>query len=160
MVKIHLGQLTLESPAFLHGERLPDELAASDSGPPPLSWRDAPEGTQSFALVCHDPDAPLTYGFTHWVIYGIPADCTGLPEGGKGEYRQGVNGLGEPTYMPPGPPPGHGDHFYYFHLYALDQVLDLPDGLTQEQLLAAIDDHILEQARIVGTWSNSTEAAS
>ena len=110
--------------------------------------------------MCDDPDAPLTYGFTHWVVYGIPADRTGLPAGAEGPYQVGVNGLGEPRYMPPGPPPGHGDHHYYFHLYALDEALDLPDGLTKERLLAAIDDHILEQARIVGTWSASTEVES
>jgi Raf kinase inhibitor-like YbhB/YbcL family protein len=154
MLKLHLGRLTLESPAFAHGDRLPDKFGQPGAGSPPLSWHDAPEGTRSFALVCHDPDAPLTYGFTHWVVYGISAGTTGLPEGGGGPHQVGVNGLGERKYVPPGPPPGHGDHYYFFHLYALDEDLHLPEGLSQEELLAAIDDHILEQARIVGTWSN------
>jgi hypothetical protein len=54
----------------------------------------------------------------------------------------------------PAPPPGHGDHFYYFELYALAADLRLPAGLSRAELLALIGDHILEQARIVGTYRN------
>ena len=48
---------------------------------PPLAWTGAPSGTKEFALICHDPDAPLPDGFTHWVVYGIPAEVTKLAEG-------------------------------------------------------------------------------
>lgn len=152
-MKINFGDLSIASPTFKHGERMPDRYGAQDSPSPPLTWSNGPDGTCSFAIVCHDPDAPLVDGFCHWVIYGIAADCTELPEGGVGPHQLGVNGLGEPVYMPPGPPPGHGEHFYYFHIYAIGEV-ELPDGLGRGELLAAIDEHIIEQARIVGIWSN------
>jgi Raf kinase inhibitor-like YbhB/YbcL family protein len=119
----------------------------------------SPGGTQSYAFVVHDPDAPLTYGFTHWVLYSIPASTTGIAEGGGDGFVQGLNDWGGREYVPPAPPPGHGDHFYYFNLYALDKNLDLPPGLSRAELLEPIDDHIIEQARIVGTYSNLTRQA-
>ena len=111
-----------------------------------------PEGTKAFAVVCHDPDAPLVDGFTHWVAYGIPGDATGLPEGG-GNTMLGANTAGEAKYMGPAPPPDHGNHHYYFWVYALDTPIDLPAGLTRRRLHEAIEDHVIEQARLVGTYS-------
>ena len=72
---------------------------------PELAWSGVPEGTKAFAIVVHDPDAPLVDGFTHWVAYGIPGSASGLPEGG-GDAVQGINSMGEPGYMGPAPPPG------------------------------------------------------
>jgi Raf kinase inhibitor-like YbhB/YbcL family protein len=152
-MKINLGNLAITSSAFRHGAPIPDRHA--DSGNPvlpPLSWTGVPAGTASFALVVHDPDAPLTYGFTHYVGYNIPATATELAAGTP--VTAGANSAGGDTYLAPGPPPGHGDHFYYFELYALDADLQLPAGLGRADLLARIDDHILEQARIVGTYRN------
>jgi Raf kinase inhibitor-like YbhB/YbcL family protein len=111
-----------------------------------------PQGTEAFAVVCHDPDAPLVDGFTHWVAYAIPGDAAGLPEGGD-HATLGVNSTGEAKYMGPAPPPDHGNHHYYFWVYALDAPLDLPAGLTRRQLHEAIEDHVIEQARLVGTYS-------
>lgn len=74
----------------------------------------------------HDPDAPLTHGFTHWVLYGIPGDVTSLAEaaGAGHDFVEGVDSIGTGAYLPPGPPPGHGDHhYYYFEFYALDEYL-------------------------------------
>lgn len=153
-MKVHIGSLAILSSAFEHGGRIPDRYTRiGKSISPPLSWTGVPDGIVSLALVCEDLDAPLTYGFTHWVLYDIPADVTALDEGESSKYTAGTNTLGEQAYFPPGPPPGHGDHFYYFHLYALDARLDLDPGLDKATLLARIDDHIVQQARIVGTFS-------
>jgi Raf kinase inhibitor-like YbhB/YbcL family protein len=154
-MKLNLGTLTLTSPAFSHGARIPERYTSGGDGiSPPLTWTGAPAATRSFALFVHDPDAPLAYGFSHWVLYNIPAEVTSLAEGDDGGYVSGTNGADAPGYFPPTPPPGHGDHFYYFHLYALDDVLELEPGLDGLALLARIDDHIIEQARIVGIYSN------
>jgi Raf kinase inhibitor-like YbhB/YbcL family protein len=154
-LKINLGTLRIASPAFEHGSRLPDRFAPAGQGvSPALEWDGVPEGTGSFALIMHDPDAPLAYGFTHWVLYGIPADVRSLQEGGGGEFTAGTQGFKGSEYVPPGPPPGHGDHYYYFHLYALDADLGLEAGLEATELMMRIDPHIIEQARIVGTYSN------
>jgi Raf kinase inhibitor-like YbhB/YbcL family protein len=154
-MKINLGSLAVTSPAFQHGQRLPDQFSANAAGvSPALAWSGVPEGTQSFAIVAHDPDAPLINGFTHWVVYGIPGDVTAIEEGLGDTYTLGNNGMGEPGWAPAAPPPGHGAHFYYFTVYALDAELDLKPGLSADELLAIIDEHVLNQARIVGTYSN------
>lgn len=153
MPGMHLGDLTITSPAFRHGSPIPERhTTEGDDVSPPLEWTNAPDGTRQLALVCHDPDAPLTDGFTHWVAYGISPDASGLAEGASGQHVEGRNDFGKEGYGGPAPPPGHGTHHYYFHLYALDSELDAGAGLTRAELLQRIDDHIIEQARIVGTY--------
>jgi Raf kinase inhibitor-like YbhB/YbcL family protein len=156
-MKINLGDLSVTSPAFEHGTTIPvRHTGDGDGASPPLAWSSVPERTKSFALVAHDPDAPLVNGFTHWVVYGIPADVTSLGEGDGAQYTQGLNGMGQPGWVPPAPPPGHGDHFYFFHLYALDCDGDaIESGLDGAKLLDRIDEHIVEQARVVGVYGRA-----
>lgn len=154
MVRLHLGALAVTSPAFEHGGVIPvRHTAEGDDTSPPLRWVNVPAQARQLALVCHDPDAPLTHGFTHWVLYGIRPDVAGIPEGGGGEYVQGVNDFGKEGYGGPAPPVGHGTHHYFFHLYTLDAEIDAGPGLRREELLERIDTHIIEQARVVGTFS-------
>ena len=151
---LNLGDLRIRSPFFAPLERIPERYAYDgDNVSPPVEWSGAPPDTKEFALICHDPDAPLPYGFTHWVVYGIPSDVTGIGEGeGKMDFTEGTTGYGEQGWGGPAPPPGHGPHHYYFWLYALDKALNLKPGLTREQLLEAIADHIILQARLVGVY--------
>jgi Raf kinase inhibitor-like YbhB/YbcL family protein len=152
--KLNVADLRIKSPAFEGHKRIPDKHTTNgENVAPPLEWSGAPEGTQAFAIVVHDPDAPLVDGFTHWVAYGIPASTTSLPEGGEGPV-QGVNSMGEEGYMGPAPPPGHGPHHYYFWIYALDENVDLKPGLDRRALHERIEDHVIEQARVIGTYSN------
>lgn len=155
MPELNLGDLEIHSPAFgAHGEIPGRHAADREDVSPALEWSAVPDGTRQLALICHDPDAPLADGFTHWVVYGIPADAGGIPEGGGDRFTEGVNSMGDQRYMGPAPPPGHGPHHYFFSLYALDTELDDGPGLTSDQLLDRIRDHILEQARVVGTYEN------
>jgi phosphatidylethanolamine-binding protein (PEBP) family uncharacterized protein len=87
------------------------------------------------------------------VAYGIPADTTELPEGG-GDVVARTNSLGNQRYNGPAPPPGHGVHHYYFWFYALDDDLAREPGLDRRALLDRIEDHVIEQARVVGTYAN------
>jgi Raf kinase inhibitor-like YbhB/YbcL family protein len=150
--KFNVADLQIASPAFgPHGE-IPAKYTTEGADlSPPLQWSGVPEGTRSFAVVCHDPDAPLIDGFTHWVLYRIPAEVTSLDEG-TGEYVAGRNNVGQEGYMGPAPPPGHGSHHYYFWVYALDEDPRLEAGLTRRQVLERIEDHVIEQARVVGTY--------
>lgn len=151
---LNIANLKIQSPAFGHHERIPARHAGDgEDVAPALEWSGAPDGTKSFAVVVHDPDAPLVDGFTHWVAYGIPGDASGLPEGG-GDATAGVNSFGNSGYGGPAPPPGHGPHHYYFWVYALDDELDLEPGLDRRALLDRIEDHVIEQARFVGTYVN------
>jgi Raf kinase inhibitor-like YbhB/YbcL family protein len=152
--KLNVANLKISSPAFGHHKRIPERHTGDgEDVAPELAWDGVPDGTEAFALVVHDPDAPLVDGFTHWVAFGIPGDARGLPEGG-GDARSGVNSFGERGYNGPAPPPGHGPHHYYFWLYALDQPVELPDSVDRETLLRSIEDHVIEQARLVGTYEH------
>lgn len=152
--RFYVGELKLRSPAFDHHDEIPDRHAASgENVAPPLEWEGLPEGTKSIAIVCHDPDAPLIDGFTHWVAYNIDPEAGRLDEGGAGAVH-GVNSRGEHGYTGPAPPPGHGTHHYYFWIYALDREHDLEPGLERRELLERIEDSVLEQARLVGVYRN------
>ncbi|MBW3561158.1 MAG: YbhB/YbcL family Raf kinase inhibitor-like protein [Actinobacteria bacterium] len=150
---LNIGDLQVSSPAFERGGAIPREHAKDgDDVSPPLEWSGVPDEAQQLAVICHDPDAPLPRGFTHWVLYGIPADTTAVPGGGGGQFVEGTNDFGDEGYGGPQPPPGHGTHHYYFWVYALDTELDLKPGLTRDELLDDISDHIVEQNRLIGTY--------
>jgi Raf kinase inhibitor-like YbhB/YbcL family protein len=153
-MKKHLGDLRIDSSAFEPLGYIPKRYTpAGENISPPLAWINTPTDTKEFALICHDPDAPYTYGYTHWVLYGIPPEVTSIDEGqGKSVFTWGINSSGESGYTGPDPPQGHGPHHYYFLLYALDKALDLKPGLTRNELLNAIDEHITVQARYIGIY--------
>jgi Raf kinase inhibitor-like YbhB/YbcL family protein len=153
MVTLHLGRLLVSSPDFdPEGPIPPRHAADGENTSPALEFSNVPPSARSLALVCHDPDAPATHGFDHWVLYDIPADATGVTRGGDRLATEGENSAGTLGYTGPAPPPGHGRHHYFFHLYALDVRLDAPGGLTRTKLLDLADAHIVEQARLVGTY--------
>ena len=150
--ELNVQDLKLRSSAFDNHKRIPEQHTGDgDDVAPALEWSGVPDGTRSFAVVVHDPDAPLVDGFTHWVAYNIPGDAAGLPEGG-GDATAGQNSFGNAGYNGPAPPPGHGPHHYYFWVYALDDDLGLEPGLDRRALLERIEDHVIEQARLVGTF--------
>jgi Raf kinase inhibitor-like YbhB/YbcL family protein len=149
--------LDLSSVAFQQEENIPAKYTCQGEDiSPPLAWSGAPEGTQSYALVVDDPDAPNKV-FTHWLIYNIPSDVTELPEGVPTDEKltnralQGSNDFGKIGYGGPCPPPD-GPHRYRFNLYALSQALDLEPGTSKTQLLAAIERHILDQYELTGLF--------
>jgi Raf kinase inhibitor-like YbhB/YbcL family protein len=152
--QLNVADLRVSSPAFRDHGRIPERHTGdADDVSPPIEWSGAPQDTRSFAVVAHDPDAPLVEGFTHWVLYGIPGDATGLKEGVQ-DHVSGQNSLGNAGYNGPAPPPGHGVHHYYFWVYALDDDLELEPGLDRRALLDRIEDHVIEQARVIGTYEH------
>ncbi len=152
--KLNVADLQLSSPAFdSHGPIPERHTGDGDDVSPALQWSGVPEGTRTFAVVVHDPDAPLVDGFTHWVLYGIPGDVRGLEEG-TGDFLAGTNSFGTKGYTGPAPPPGHGPHHYYFWVYALDDDVGLQPGLDRRALLERIEDHVIEQARVVGLYAH------
>jgi Raf kinase inhibitor-like YbhB/YbcL family protein len=147
----------LTSSAFRDGQPIGREFTADGRNQsPPLTWTDPPEGTQSLALICDDPDAPRGT-WVHWVLFNLPADCRGLPAGVAADLtrpdgsRQGTNDFGKVGYGGPSPPPGK-PHRYFFKLYALGTKLGLAAGATKAQLLEAMRDNQLAEARLVGTY--------
>lgn len=152
-----LSDMQLLSSAFENGRSIPKRhTGEGDDVSPNLSWTKAPEGSKQFALICHDPDAPLikpgNYGFVHWVLYNIPGSAASLDEG-IADYTSGINDFGEKAYGGPMPPEGHGTHHYFFWLLALGAELDLPAGLTMWELLERIEPEVIGMNRLVGTYS-------
>ncbi len=88
---------------------------------PHLSWQDAPKETESFAIVCHDPDAPKQNGWYHWFLINIPSNVTSIDEGStiKGT-KELITDFQEAGYNGAAPPKGHGKHRYNFTVYALN----------------------------------------
>lgn len=152
---------TLASAAFADHAPVPVRYTCNGAGvSPPLAWRGAPDGTRSFALVVTDPDAPdpahPTHTFVHWVVTFLPARVSALPAGAGGSLpaggREGRNGAGRGGYVPLCPPIGR--HRYFFRLYALDTVLDLPAATGRAALLRAMHGHVLGKAVLVGTYAH------
>jgi len=151
--------MKLESSAFGTEGTIPIKYSCDgEDVSPPLSWQGAPEGTQSLALICDDPDAPgMT--FVHWLIYNIPAEGQQLPENVPNRERlesgalQGENNFGKVGYGGPCPP--GGTHRYFFRLYALDGMLDLGAGISRDRLERAMEGHILAQAELMGRYSRA-----
>ncbi len=163
------GNIMLSSTAFEPGSAIPiQHTGEGDDLSPPLAWSDAPAGVKSWAIICDDPDAPspkkpAAEPWGHWVIYNVPADARSLEEGVPRDAqlnqpegaRQGKNSWPSDNvgYRGPLPPPGSGAHRYFFRIYALDTVLDLPPGRADKKaLLAAMKGHILDQGELVATY--------
>jgi Raf kinase inhibitor-like YbhB/YbcL family protein len=124
----------------------------ADNQVPTLRIEGVPEGTTELALVCHDPDAPLPDGFTHWTLYGIPADTTELGADADQRFRPGPNDFGAEGYGGPQPPGGHGLHHYYFWVYALSRAVE--GTPSRRDFLDGYGDAIIEQNRVVGVFEN------
>lgn len=119
---------------------------------PRLTISGVPDGTAELAIICHDPDAPLPDGFTHWTLYGIPADTTEIGPDADATYRAGPNDFGDTGYGGPMPPAGHGVHHYYFWVYAMSRPVD--GAPSRADFIARYGDAIIEQNRLVVTYEN------
>ncbi len=142
----------LTSSAFANQDFIPAVYTClGEDRIPPLTWTDPPPDTASFVLIMDDPDAPGGV-WDHWVVYDIPSAVRAIPEGGPVPGVAGRNSWGLEGYGGPCPPPGPAHH-YRFVLYAVDVPhLGLPAGATKDQVLQAIEGHILAQAQWVGLF--------
>ena len=153
--------IIITSDAFAAGAAIPrNHTGDGSNASPPLKWDRLPPTTVELALIVDDPDAPQPEPFVHWVLYRIPAETAGLPEGvapGGGTAApagalQGRNSFGRIGYDGPAPPRGHGVHHYHFRVYALDRPLKVKAGLDKKALLAAMSGHVVDQGELVGTY--------
>ena len=145
------GPFEFKSSSFQADGAIPKRHSCEDVNVSPgLLWKNQPKGTHSFALIMDDPDAPAGT-FVHWVVFNIPSTVLGLPEGTV-TGMQGGNSFNTNKYGGPCPPKGHGQHHYHFTIYALDSMLKLRPGASKEQLLIAMQGHILAQAELIGTY--------
>jgi Raf kinase inhibitor-like YbhB/YbcL family protein len=153
--------LKISSPAFADGGAIPAKYTCEggDSSPA-LAWSGAPAGTKSLVLIVDDPDAPdpkapkMTW--VHWVLYDLPPDSTGLPEGVSklpGSTQAGTNDWRRADYGGPCPPIGR--HRYFFKLYALDVTLSQLVNPTKLDVVSAMQGHVLAEAQMIGTYQKA-----
>ena len=154
-----MSSFTLTSEAFADGETIPSRHTCDgEDVSPPLAWEGAPEGTETFVLVVHDPDAPRG-DWVHWVLYDVPGHASRLPDGIEDEASlenlgcaiQGKNDFGRIGWGGPCPPPGR-PHRYVFEISALDIRLELESGASREEVERAMEGHVLARAELTGTF--------
>jgi Raf kinase inhibitor-like YbhB/YbcL family protein len=150
--------LLMHSANFTANEPIPVEFTCSDANrSPQLTWSGVPTTTKTLALIVRDPDAPMG-SYVHWVIFNLPANASGLPEGVPATSTiaqggtQGLNGGGKIGYQGPCPPPGP-IHYYHFRLYALDRRLNLSADATAAEVEAAMAGHVVAAGELVGTFA-------
>lgn len=145
---------------FANNQRMPDRYTCKETKQggfsPELQWNEVPNGTESFALICEDPDA-VGGTFVHWVLHNIPAEMRDLPENAFIEKIEGVqegcNTTNELGWFHACPPASTGTHRYIFTLYALDTPLDLAESVTADALKKAMEGHIVSTAELIGLYS-------
>ena len=155
--------LTLNSNAFVNGGEIPSKhTCEAEDLSPPLRWEGVPDKAESLVLIVDDPDAPDPQApkttWVHWVLYNLPADSGGLPEGTT--YRnlplgtkEGLNDWFKTGYGGPCPPIGR--HRYFFKLYALDTLLLFKDYPTKAEVEAAMKGHVIEKCELIGTYKKA-----
>ena len=156
------NSLIVTSGLFAEGGTIPSSAAFPGVGgqneSPDLSWTDGPEGTAAYALACHDPDAPTTVGFTHWLVFNLPRSVTSLGkgDGSSDQPEGGVSGYtdwGESRWGGMAPPPGDEPHRYIFTVYALDtDQLPLDATTTYAKFRFLIRCHVLAEGSLTGRF--------
>jgi Raf kinase inhibitor-like YbhB/YbcL family protein len=155
--------LTVTSPAFDDGSIIPQKFTQSVDAwvSPQLKWTNVPPNTVSFVLIAHDPDVAIekkTGDVLHWMAFNIPGTSMGLPEGVPTNASladgtiQAKNRRGLVGYLGPGAPAVGPYHHYTFELFALDTKLSLGPDATRDDVLAAMNGHILGKGVLVGRF--------
>jgi Raf kinase inhibitor-like YbhB/YbcL family protein len=149
--------LRVSSTAFSEGQTIPRNYTCDGQNiSPPLEWSGAPGGAKSLTLICDDPDAPGGT-FTHWVLYDMAPDTSGLTEGSSGRGKEGINSFGTAGYGGPCPPVGHGPHRYFFHLYALDVDSLGREGSSRKDVEMAMKNHVLAEGHLMGRYERKRQ---
>lgn len=139
------------SSAFKNNEQIPQKYTCDGADVnPPLQFYEIPAGTVSLVLIVDDPDAP-SGTWVHWVVYNIRPDILEIAENSTPSgSNEGITSLGKPGWGGPCPP--SGVHRYFFKLYALDRSLDLPLVANKLEVEQTMQNHILQQASLIGLY--------
>jgi Raf kinase inhibitor-like YbhB/YbcL family protein len=145
----------LTSPAFSAGGSIPRKYSCDGEDiSPPLEWRHVPDRTKSFVIIFEDPDVPAG-PFTHWVLYNIAPTITRIEEGDVFTGTPGTNSFGTTGYRGPCPPADGPAHHYVFHVYALDMPEVRHLELRKDDLIDAMEGHILDEGELVAEYGRA-----
>lgn len=144
--------MKLISPEFENCEYIPMEFSCDgDNINPPLEICDVSYKAKNLALIMDDPDAPGGT-FTHWTVWNIPPETKEIDSNNCQPIGAvcGLTSFGKTGYGGPCPP--SGEHRYFFKLYALDELIDLPKTATKNDLEQAMQGHVIETAELIGIY--------
>lgn len=146
-----MADLSISSPAFQHNGNIPAKYTCDGSDiNPALMIENAPEKARSLVLIVDDPDAPMGT-WVHWVVWNIDPKIKEIRENSiPGGASQGLNDFRKLDYGGPCPP--SGTHRYFFKLYALDTLLNLPAKAKKADVEKAMKGHVLVEAQIIGLY--------
>lgn len=147
--------MQLHSPSFTENGKIPSKFTCEGLNiNPELNISGIPPGTKSLVLIIDDPDVPAFVRpermWDHWVVFNIPPTTTSIPENSQPEGIPGRNTGGGLDYQGPCPP--DREHRYFFKLYALDCLLDLPKGASKEDVENGMKGHIIVQTELIGRY--------
>ena len=147
------SNMQLTSLVFGHNQLIPAKYTCDgEDVNPPLVINNAPESTQSLTIIVDDPDAPAGV-WDHWIVFNIPPDTKVVAEGQEPEGVHGRGTGGNTDYYGPCPP--DREHRYFFKVYALDTMLDLPEGSSKADVERAMEGHVLDKAELIGRYRSS-----
>jgi len=149
--RIDQKALRVSSPAFKPDGNIPSRYTCEGEDiNPPLDIKQIPAEAKSMVLIIEDPDAPMGT-WLHWLVWNIPIVHRINENEVPGD--QGLNDFGKIEYGGPCPP--SGIHRYYFNVYALDDLLDLPEGSSKSEVEAAMQNHIIANGQVMGVYQRS-----
>jgi len=150
----------LSSPAFVDGGELDPSFTAheEDAVAPPLEWTAPPAGTKELVLIVEDADAGGAHGAAcHWLVWGLPPQRAKLLEGEE-PPRTGKNARGNSEWLLPRLTEEDGQHRFVFQLFASDTAIDLRPGAGRNEVLAALQEHVIGAAVLTGAFTMPDDA--
>ena len=145
-----VGNMKLTSTAFQHNSMIPSQFTCDGQNMnPPLNISDVPSNAKSLALIVDDPDAVVGV-WDHWVVFNIPPSTKQIAQNSQPDGVAGKNSGGKNNYQGPCPP--SGTHRYFFKIYALDAMLNLPEGSAKNQVESAMKNHIIAKTELIGLY--------
>lgn len=164
-----VARIDVSSTAFTHMERIPTRYTADGEGvSPPIEWFGIPDGTDAIVLLVEDGDSPTPHPLVHAIAINLPPTCRSLPEGTlnigdddmPAEVDLGINSLLKRGWLPPDPPPGHGEHRYAFQIFALAKGTALPSSAGRHDVCEAVLERTLAAGCLLGTYERPRRIAA
>lgn len=145
---IHVSSKAFDEAGFIPAKYTCDGINIS----PPIDLDGIPKETKSLAIIVDDPDAPVA-SWTHWLVWNIPVTHQLLE--GVIHGIQGINDFQKNSYSGPCPP--SSTHRYFFKVYALDAILDLPPTTKKIELERAMSTQIIGFGELMGMYSRTKQ---
>lgn len=149
------------SSAFKDGESIPKKYTCEGENiNPPFTVSHVPKEAKALVLIMDDPDVPEFVNpekiWDHWVVFNIPPTLENIEENQNPPGLVGQNTSGNIAYEGPCPP--DKEHRYFFKLYAISRLLNLPEGATKKQVERAMNGLILSEVHLMGRYRKTFTA--